>query len=145
MSERNLAAAVVATCLACSMWPVGPSSAAKPESAPCWGTCGGDSGPVGGYFTIVKDSVTQFRISETCLGRNHGLEDEVFITKNLPISASGAFSFTGEGQRTSASSPTPLPVKLSVKGEFTTPARATVTMTIEYGACPAEHATIIAR
>jgi len=145
MSKRALLAAAVATGLASGVWAAVPSSAARPETAPCWGRCGGDSGPLGGYFTIVKGSVSQFRISEKCLGMNHGLEDEVIVAKNMPITAAGSFSFSGEGQRTSSSTTTSLPVKLSVQGDFTTPARAAVTLTIGYGSCAMQHVTILAQ
>lgn len=95
---------------------------AATPNAGCWGTCGGDEGPVHGYFyvsagKIVNGVEAEFR----CLGVQKvrfvtgppAVEGDTFVVprpvnsqslpSSLKISKGGHFSFDGYGERISGS------------------------------------------
>jgi hypothetical protein len=124
---------------------VGAAFAARPHNGGCWGTCGGNSGPVGGFFEIVKGQVREFRVSEGCLGvSKYGFESEVIVPPAMTIGPNGGFSFEKRGKRTSGEGEhaSLIPVKLTVKGKFVTSTMADVSVTIAFGHCGTKHLRI---
>jgi hypothetical protein len=114
--------------------------AASPKTG-CWGACGGDRGPVGGFFQVSQKKVESFAASAACLGRgSFGLENEVYGVPNMNVRA-GKFSFTGTAKR-SVTVHTSRPVRIALNGKFITSTRATVSLTIHYKSCRALHLTI---
>jgi hypothetical protein len=125
--------------------PVALASDVKPVPNLCWGTCGGDSGPVGGYFTTTKTgAVANFSISEKCLGIVKGFEDHILIPVTLRVN-DGSFVFTGVAQKWADGAAGPTPLKLSLEGKFVGPKQATVSITFKSGSCGTQQATIKAR
>ena len=107
---------------------------AKPVAGSCWGTCGGNSGAVAGYFQVMGGKVQGFLDSQPCLGVGQsGLENEIRITQPLPITSSGAFSFTGKA--TTYVGTTKLSVQVTLNGTFVTPKLAKITLKIAHGKC----------
>jgi hypothetical protein len=107
---------------------------AIPKSDPCWGTCGGDSGPVHGYFQTAGRKVIGFEDEQKCLGKEQdGLGDVLAISKSLAVSSTGAFTFKGEASAYINAVKTPVPVSLT--GHFTTLASASISLTITYSGC----------
>lgn len=114
--------------------------AATPKAG-CWGTCGGDRGPVGGFFEVSHNKVESFAASAACLGRDQfGLENGVYDVPNLRVH-SGKFSFVGTAKR-SVSTQTFRSVHIALNGKFTTSTKATVSLTIHYKSCGTLHLTI---
>jgi hypothetical protein len=126
----------------------GQATAAKPRSGVCWGTCGGDSGPVGGYFVVAKNQVQGFLISEKCLGTGRsGLLNEITNVPNMSVNRGGSFSFNGKAQRATLSRGQSVrrSVKVTLMGMFVTPTKASISLKIGYKKCGTKHATIVAR
>ncbi len=116
--------------------------AAIPRSGGCWGTCGGDGGPVGGYFVVGDHQVQSFLIDEKCLGTGkYGLPNEIADVPSMPVSRNGKFQFKGEARRTASSGESPVHVTLT--GTFLTPTKASITLMITYARCGTTHLTIV--
>jgi hypothetical protein len=97
----TLACGVGALCV-CAAVVAALAAGAIPKADQCWGTCGGDSGPVHGYFQTAGRKVVGFEDEQRCLGTQQGgLGDVLAIGKSLPVSSAGAFAFTGRRPLTS--------------------------------------------
>jgi hypothetical protein len=136
--------ALCAVLLVCFV-PAASASGVKPVPNACWGTCGGDSGPVGGYFTTTKTgAVATFSISEKCLGIVKGFEDHILIPVTLRVN-DGSFAFTGMAQKWADGAIGPAPLQVSLKGKFVSSKEATVSITFKSGSCGTQAATIKTR
>lgn len=124
---------VVCALCACAV-AIQLAGAATPKSDLCWGTCGGDSGPVHGYFETVGGKVSDFEDEQLCLGKQQEGQGDVFlIGKSLRVDSAGAFSFTGRATAYIKGVKTAVPVTL--KGNFTTPTSASITLSISSKGC----------
>jgi hypothetical protein len=136
-------------------------AAAKVPPAPlagtCWGTCGGDSGPVGGYFILGKRHkhhsttyrVRDFTVSESCLGT------EVFGTDALPLfgvpvmrvklgldESHYKFSYSGTAKR-ATNPPGSATVQVNLQGTFVSSTKAHISLQIDYGQCTTDNFTVV--
>jgi len=134
-----------------------PRTQTKPDAsvgatprAGCWGTCGGDEGPVGGFFFVPADhkQVQEFGYEDKCLGIRsipqpvgpparvgYGLE-----LPNMTVSG-GRFNFKGTGEAY-ANSSKPTHVRLVLTGTFKTPKEAIVMLHVSHHGCSATRLTI---
>jgi hypothetical protein len=128
-------------------------AAAKPHApkphAGCWGQCGGDRGPVGGYFILQDNKVETFTIEEKCLGTFKFAQpvgppfiagEDLGPIPNLKISRSEHFSYTGTTQRQTAKGERA--VKVDLQGSFVTPSRVSISLAIAFGKCKTSHFTL---
>jgi hypothetical protein len=125
-----------------------PALAAAPKSG-CWGTCGGDEGPVGGFFITANHKVTQFSIELKCLGLEKipqpvgpaaVVGDELGPLPTLKISKSQHFSF--HGKATAQQPKKPIKVPVSLEGSFATVRKAKIALKVGFGSCRTMHLTI---
>lgn len=110
-----------------------PALAAKPKAG-CWGYCGGPLTPSTPFFMVARNHVEFFGDDPACL-RGTGIA----ISKKLPISRAGRFSFTGRARRSNASQ---APVHVVLAGRFTAATKAKVTLTVGYKRCGTGHFTV---
>lgn len=108
-----------------------------------WGQCGGPEGPVGGCFLVSAHTVQEFQVTQACLGsRSDGFVYYVEVAKSLPISPSGAFSYSGPAGVWNGMGTTGTRVWTTLTGQFTSSAHASVTLQILYKQCGTYHLTI---
>ena len=155
LARVTCASLVLAACLA-----VAVSALAATPKAGCWGTCGGDEGPVGGFFTVKGHRViggvsAEFR----CLGVQDidqpagppAVVGDLFevpapasrtaaTTTSLKINRHGHFSFHGYGERIHGKHTSRIMVSLS--GEFVSATEALLTFHIAYGSCATQRLTV---
>lgn len=155
---RTFGSAAALSTVGAALVLAGSALAVKP-SAGCWGTCGGDVGPVHGYFVISEGKIMNGVEAEfRCLGVQQikqptgppaAVGDTLVVPapanshslpSSLKISKGGHFSFHGDGQRISGSKTSKVMVDLS--GEFVSTTKALLTFHIAYGNCGAQHLTI---
>jgi hypothetical protein len=136
--------------------------AATPKAG-CWGTCGGDRGPVGGTFMVQHSRVVGFAAELKCLGTRKipqppgrpavvvGNLIEVppqtvptkpgqrLVQPPIPI-RKGRFDYTGTARRYSGQRS--YKVKVDLAGRFVTSTEAKVALTIAYGKCGTQRLVI---
>jgi hypothetical protein len=130
-----------------------PAAAAAAPKAGCWGTCGGDRGPVDGYFVVGtgadKGKLVGFLIEEKCLGVTSIPQPvgppfkagyELGPLPTMKISASGHFSFDGKTNRTSAHGRRKAGVRLN--GSFVNSTKVEISLKVDYGSCGPMHITM---
>ena len=133
-----------------------PSVSAATPKAGCWGTCGGDEGPVGGFFMVANHKIVGgISIELKCLGTQRipqpvGPPAVVGETLAVPkfgysasgkpqgpsailISKSGHFSYHGKAQRLAGKKEKSVQGDLS--GEFLSATEAQVRFAVAYGSC----------
>jgi len=138
--------------------PVAEAGTPKPKNG-CWGRCGGDQGPVGGYFVVAGGHVTEFGDGDQCLGKSNGIDDVLTFSEymtggtvkqiKLPIK-NDRFSFKGDAWRTATGAAsesggaetTYVPTHVELSGKFVSATKALVTLTIHDAACGTKHLTI---
>jgi hypothetical protein len=136
--------------------------AATPKAG-CWGTCGGDSGPVKGYFTVQNHKIVGgFEIELRCLGLEKIpqpvgpplTEGNVLQVPPLPpvrtgqtgnpppiaISDSGRFSYKGLATRRQGKRD--FKIKVHMTGDFVTPTKARISLAIPYRTCGTQRVTV---
>ncbi len=152
-SRLRIAIPIAAALIACALAvPALAGPTPPPATGGCWGTCGGQNGPVDGFFFLAKSGgdyrLKEFTVSEACLGRE---EDS-----NAPLSLYGIptmtakrsgktglfeFSYRGRAQR-------PVPpqgsasLEVELKGAFVSATKAKVSLQMEYGNCGTDQLTI---
>lgn len=150
--RRAAAARVVFAAIALEAVTLPVLATAGPRGG-CWGTCGGDRGPVDGYFVVGtgadKGKLSSFMIEEKCLGVTRIPQPvgpafkagyELGPLPTLKISASGHFSFDGKTQRDSSHGRRRVGVRLS--GSFVNSTKVKMSLKIDYGSCGTKHITM---
>lgn len=126
------------------------SGVAATPHAGCWGTCGGDLGPIGGYFVVQSHKIEMFVIEEKCLGTRSvplpvgpaAIEgDELGPLPNITIDSAGRVSFNGTTHR-QTSHDQQRNVNVQLTGRFLTATKASLSLTIHYRACGTRHLTL---
>lgn len=123
------------------------STLAATPRAGCWGRCGGDLGPIGGYFVVQSHAVEMFLIEEKCLGTRSVAQpagppisegDELGPLPNIAVNHAGRFTFTGTTDRQTSTDKS-RKVKVQLSGTFVSATRASVSLTIHYKRCGTTH------
>ncbi len=154
-SRRLAVAAAAVASLIAGLALVASVLAATPKAG-CWGTCGGDEGPVGGFFNVTGHKIVGGILIELkCLGTHrialpagqHAVVgDELAVPEfgyspsgrprqpsSILISKGGHFSYRGEAQRLQGNEQKS--VEVDVSGEFLSSTRAQIRFAIAYGNC----------
>ena len=108
-----------------------------------WGRCGSPEGPVGGCFVDSSHTVQEFQDTQACLGAtSDGFTYYVEVMKAIPISSSGAFSYSGPASVWNGAGTTGTRVWTTLTGKFTSSTRASVTLQILFKQCDTFQLTI---
>jgi hypothetical protein len=123
-----------------------PSLAAQPRAGDCWGSLCKSNGVSSAGFEVAANVLYSMVIPEGCLGGSGTSRDYLEGFPEIKIHASGAFSMAGpktltieNAAETSETSTT----VTDLHGNFVTPTKAVITLTINHGNCGTKHVTVL--